>query len=82
MGHLLLLVNGLFGVPEHWSGIATALQDALKDDPGLLIVASKSNTRFRTYQGIDVCGERLVQELEALKAAHPGLQSISIIGHR
>lgn len=35
----------------------------------------------QTYHGIDGCGDRLVQEILELVAAHPELQELSIIGH-
>ncbi len=37
--------------------------------------------RLATYDGIDVCGQRLADEVRAVVAANPGLQRISVIGH-
>jgi hypothetical protein len=37
--------------------------------------------RLATYDGIDVCGERLANEVRALVAANPGLRRLSVISH-
>ncbi|PNG98959.1 hypothetical protein TSOC_015273, partial [Tetrabaena socialis] len=39
------------------------------------------NRRTETYDGIDVCGRRLADEIRTVAAAHPDLQRISVIGH-
>lgn len=35
----------------------------------------------QTYEGIDMCGERLADELRAVVVRHPNLERISILGH-
>lgn len=35
----------------------------------------------QTYEGIDGCGERLVEEIHGLMAQYPLLEEISILGH-
>lgn len=37
--------------------------------------------RLQTYEGIDTCGDRLVEEVEALVAQNPTLRYISLLGH-
>lgn len=43
--------------------------------------APQVNRLTDTYQGIDVCGQRLADEIRGLVAQHPSLQRISVIGH-
>ena len=45
--------------------------------------ATRQRTRPhpQTYQGIDTCGDRLVEEVEALVAQNPTLRYISLLGH-
>ena len=35
----------------------------------------------QTFDGVDVCGERLAEEIRGVVAAHPGLERISLLGH-
>lgn len=35
----------------------------------------------QTFEGIDVCGERLAEEIRAVVAQHPGLARISLVSH-
>lgn len=79
--HLILLVNGLLGSASHWNFLKSQLQLGL-DPCDVLVHASIENTRFRTYQGIDVCGERLKTELEQLVAANPHLKTHGSHGTR
>lgn len=36
---------------------------------------------MQTFEGIDVCGERLAAEIRAVVEQHPGLARISLLGH-
>jgi triacylglycerol esterase/lipase EstA (alpha/beta hydrolase family) len=35
----------------------------------------------QTFEGIDVCGERLAEEIKEVVQANPGLKYISLLGH-
>ena len=37
--------------------------------------------RAQTFDGVDVCGERLAEEIREVVAAHPSLERISLLGH-
>lgn len=37
--------------------------------------------RLQTFEGIDVCGERLAQEVRTVAARHPSLRRVSILAH-
>ncbi|GLC52657.1 hypothetical protein PLESTB_000654200 [Pleodorina starrii] len=78
--HLIVLANGLFGSPSNWSVICEQLQEHL--DPATVVLhPSKVNRRTDTYDGIDVCGQRLADEIRSVTTAYPSLQRISVIGH-
>jgi hypothetical protein len=51
------------------------------DPSSTVLFVSHCNERKRTFEGVDVCGERLAAEIESVAAQHPGLQRISILGH-
>ena len=45
------------------------------------LITNPQPPHTQTYQGIDVCGDRLVEELGEVLATHPSLQEISFVGH-
>jgi len=49
--------------------------------PPPLILVSAANARAATYDGIDVCGQRLADEVRRAVAARPSLERVSIVGH-
>ncbi|KAF8063649.1 IPK2 [Scenedesmus sp. PABB004] len=77
--HLIVLVNGLFGGPANWDVTCDALRRELP--AAVLLHPSAVNTRFATYDGIDVCGARLADEVRGVVAAHPSLTRLSIVAH-
>lgn len=78
--HLIVLVNGLFGNPGNWDVVQAKLRSHL-DPTTTLLHVSTVNTYTKTFQGIDACGRRLVEEIDAIVAANPSLRCISFIGH-
>ncbi|KAL4425732.1 hypothetical protein ABPG75_009748 [Micractinium tetrahymenae] len=74
------MVHGLFGTRDNWKAISGLLAEHLDPDATLLFI-SHCNERQKTFEGIDVCGERLAAEIRAVVAQHPGLARISILGH-
>lgn len=67
--HLVVLVHGLWGNTTHFDYITTALQEHAQkswnrdQDEQLLIYRTALNEGFRTYDGIDVCGYRVAEEI-------------------
>ncbi|KKK15750.1 hypothetical protein P175DRAFT_0435146 [Aspergillus ochraceoroseus IBT 24754] len=61
--HLCVLVHGLWGNPSHMDFIAASLRERYDEDH-LHILASDRNNGNLTYDGIEVCGERLAHEIE------------------
>jgi hypothetical protein len=51
------------------------------DPSSTVLFVSHCNERTRTFDGVDVCGERLAAEVRAVAARHPGLRRISILSH-
>lgn len=65
--HLVVLVHGLWGNASHFDYIRTALQEHTRgwndQDEELLIYTTALNEGFKTYDGIDVCGYRVAEEI-------------------
>ncbi|SLM41011.1 Domain of unknown function DUF676, lipase-like [Lasallia pustulata] len=82
--HLCVLVHGLWGSPKHLSYMATALRDRYRDQ-GIHVLLPKSNEGHRTYDGIEIAGERVTQEiedaLEDLARSGQHITKISMVGY-
>lgn len=80
--HLAVLVHGLWGNPEHMWYVKKALHDR---HPEVEILVSDSNIGNRTYDGIDVCGERIAKEVrgkvEALEEDGGKVTKVSFVGY-
>ncbi|KAJ9614005.1 hypothetical protein H2200_002141 [Cladophialophora chaetospira] len=61
--HLVVLVHGLWGNPNHVNYLAKALRDRYSDDQ-LVILACRRNLGSLTYDGIEVGAERVAREIE------------------
>lgn len=66
--HLVVLVHGLWGNISHFDHIVQALQNHADKHwsdgkTQLLIYTTTLNEGFRTYDGIDVCGFRVAEEI-------------------
>ena len=79
--HLCVLVHGLGGGPWDWSAVALAFEKDGTCAKDLLIHVSSSNSLLKTFDGIDVCGERLADEIRDIVRSEPGLKYISVVGH-
>jgi hypothetical protein len=82
--HLCVLVHGLWGNPNHLNYLRETLQAQHPEDR-LHILVAKSNADSFTYDGIDVGGERITNEIEQkireLEQDGPKIKKISIIGY-
>lgn len=58
--HLVVLVHGLWGNASHMWYIKKALTD---EYPDISVLVCETNAGNRTYDGIDVCGERVAKEV-------------------
>ncbi|KAB8556638.1 hypothetical protein FH972_025674 [Carpinus fangiana] len=80
--HLCVFVHGLWGSPGHLSFISGSLRDA---HPDLHLFSPKTNAGNLTYDGIEVGGERVTEEVEKelseLEAAGKKVTRMSVIGY-
>jgi hypothetical protein len=77
--HLVVLLHGVAGKGEHLAVMAEVLR--ARFGPSALVVAPECYRNTATYDGVDVCGERVVAELRGLAAAYPSLQALSLVGY-
>lgn len=77
--HLIIMVNGLIGSAENWK---FAAKQFLKRYPEEAIVhCSERNSSMLTFDGVDVMGDRLAEEVISVIKRHPSVQKISFVGH-
>ncbi|XP_051150728.1 uncharacterized protein LOC127265088 [Andrographis paniculata] len=77
--HLVVMVNGIIGSAEDWKYAAYQLARAYPND--VIVHCSESNASKLTFDGIDVMGTRLANEVISVVSRHPALQKISFVGH-
>ncbi|KAI9665068.1 MAG: hypothetical protein M1821_006516 [Bathelium mastoideum] len=81
--HLVVLIHGLWGNPNHLSYLSKSLRDKYPEE--LHILVARSNSDSYTYDGIEVGGERVTHEieetLEQLAERGNNITKISIIGY-
>ncbi|KAF9637659.1 protein of unknown function DUF676 hydrolase-like protein [Lasiodiplodia theobromae] len=82
--HLCVLVHGLWGNPNHLSYLTSSLREAYSEDELHILVVAR-NAGSQTYDGIELGGERITQEiedeLERLARNGQTIRKISIIGY-
>ncbi|KAL2839048.1 putative serine esterase-domain-containing protein [Aspergillus pseudoustus] len=82
--HLCVLVHGLWGNPSHMDFLASRLRERYDEDR-LYILAAEKNSGNLTYDGVQVCGERLAHEieetLERLEADGHKIKKLSVVGY-
>ncbi|OAY23118.2 putative lipase ROG1 [Manihot esculenta] len=77
--HLVVMVNGVIGSADNWKFAAKQL---LKQYPRDVIVhCSTTNSSTLTFDGVDVMGARLAEEVISVIKRHPSVKKISFIGH-
>lgn len=70
--HLVVLVHGLWGNASHFDYTSNALKEQVRNrgygnhNEELLIHTTTLNEGYKTYDGIDVCGFRVAQEIAGL----------------
>ncbi|CAI9116038.1 OLC1v1017087C3 [Oldenlandia corymbosa var. corymbosa] len=77
--HLVVMVNGIIGSAENWKYAAKQFVKAYPHD--VLVHCSEANYAFLTFDGVDVMGNRLAEEVLSVVQKHSNLQKISFIGH-
>ncbi|KAJ0615583.1 putative alpha/Beta hydrolase [Helianthus annuus] len=77
--HLVVMVNGLIGSAHNWRYAAKQFLKKYPED--LIVHCSERNSSLLTFNGVDVMGNRLANEVLSVIKRHPNLQKISFIGH-
>ncbi|XP_062099082.1 putative lipase ROG1 [Humulus lupulus] len=77
--HLVIMVNGLIGSAQNWKFAAKQILKKFPDD--IVVHCSESNSSMLTFDGVDVMGKRLAEEVISTVKRYPGAQKISFIGH-
>ena len=78
--HLIVLQNGLNGFSFQMSPIKAYLETQLGD--GYIVVISDVNTFHRTWEGIDLCGQRLADfTIQTLLSYDGQIDRLSFVGH-
>ncbi|XVE71779.1 hypothetical protein DITRI_Ditri10aG0179000 [Diplodiscus trichospermus] len=77
--HLVIMVNGLIGSAADWR---FAAEQFVKKMPDKVIVhRSECNYSKLTFDGVDMMGERLAQEVLDVVKRRPEVQKISFVAH-
>ncbi|CAN4122470.1 unnamed protein product [Withania somnifera] len=77
--HLVVMVNGIIGSADDWKYAAKQFVKAYPRD--IIVHCSKSNCSRLTFDGVDMMGTRLAEEVLSVIKQHPHLQKISFVGH-
>ncbi|XP_060199246.1 putative lipase YDL109C [Lycium barbarum] len=77
--HLVVMVNGIIGSAEDWKYAAKQLVKAYPRD--IIVHCSKSNCSKLTFDGVDIMGTRLAEEVLSVIKQYPHLQKISFVAH-
>ncbi|KAL6296326.1 hypothetical protein ACE6H2_004468 [Prunus campanulata] len=77
--HLIIMVNGLIGSAHNWKYAAKQFLKRYPED--VIVHCSECNYSMLTFDGVDVMGERLAEEVISVIKRHPSVQKISFVGH-
>ncbi|OVA20956.1 protein of unknown function DUF676 [Macleaya cordata] len=77
--HLVVMVNGIMGSAENWRFAAKQFLKRYPED--FLVHCSKCNSSSMTFDGVDIMGERLADEVISVIKRRPELQKISFVAH-
>lgn len=82
--HLCVLVHGLWGNPNHLEAMAQSLREKHPEE-NLHILVAKRNSGSFTYDGIELGGERVCQEIEEeidrLAKEGQEIKRLSLVGY-
>ncbi|KAM7278162.1 hypothetical protein ACFE04_005296 [Oxalis oulophora] len=77
--HLLIMINGIIGSAKNWRYAAKHFLKKFPKD--VIVYCSERNSAMSTFDGVDVMGRRLAEEVIDCIRRHPTVQKISFIGH-
>lgn len=92
--HLTVVLHGLWGSAAHCSNVGSTLSRVYEERrqklepteraacPRLEVLCPQANESDLTYDGIDVCGSRIVEEIDAYVSKCEGsVTKFSIVGY-
>ncbi|KAL0873297.1 hypothetical protein Bca101_023002 [Brassica carinata] len=77
--HLVVMVNGIIGSSADWKYAAEQFVKKFPDK--VLVHRSESNSATLTFDGVDIMGERLANEVLSVIKNRTGLKKISFVAH-
>lgn len=77
--HLVVMVNGIIGSAADWRYAAEQFVKKLPDK--VIVHRSKSNYSNLTFDGVDLMGERLAEEVLDVVRRRPEVRKISFVAH-
>ncbi|KAK6944248.1 protein of unknown function DUF676, lipase-like [Dillenia turbinata] len=77
--HLVVMVNGLVGSAADWKFVAQQFVKKLPDK--VVLHCSECNYSRLTFDGVDLMGERLAEEVLAVVRRRPKVHKISFVAH-
>lgn len=77
--HLVIMVNGIIGSAADWRYAADQFVKQLPDK--LIVHRSECNPSRLTFDGVDLMGERLAEEVKDVVRRWHGVQKISFVAH-
>uniref|UniRef100_A0A1D1Y903 Putative lipase YOR059C n=1 Tax=Anthurium amnicola TaxID=1678845 RepID=A0A1D1Y903_9ARAE len=77
--HLVVMVHGILGSMADWKFAADQFVRMLPDK--VIVHCSECNAYTRTFDGVDVMGERLAEEVHAIISCKREIRKISFIAH-
>ncbi|XP_043711243.1 uncharacterized protein LOC122660129 [Telopea speciosissima] len=77
--HLVIMVNGIIGSAEDWRYAAEQFVKRLPDK--VIVHRSECNYSRLTFDGVDLMGERLADEVCSVVRRRPGVRKISFVAH-
>ncbi|XP_068652556.1 putative lipase ROG1 isoform X2 [Aristolochia californica] len=77
--HLVVMVNGIVGSAEDWRYAAEQFVKKFSDQ--VIVHRSECNSSRLTFDGVDLMGERLAEEVLSVIRRRPGVRKISFVAH-
>ncbi|KAF8392924.1 hypothetical protein HHK36_021164 [Tetracentron sinense] len=77
--HLVVMVNGIIGSAQDWRYAAEQFVKKLPDK--VIVHRSECNYSKLTFDGVDLMGERLAEEVLTVIQRRPGVRKISFVSH-
>lgn len=77
--HLIVMVNGIGGSASDWKFAADQFRSRFGSE--VLVHCSSRNAATLTFDGVDVMGHRLAEEVKEVVDNSPGLRRVSFIAH-